>query len=539
MKNTIRFATATILALAMISSPAFSQARQGTQTRNNNTSNSQRSSVKSQQSSGSSSSQRTYSQPPKRSNNSSSTINTSRSTNNSSTVNTNRSNTNDKPVRNGSSSFGNTSRVGVSTNSNTSRTSNDQNYGNDNSSIRNSNSNKNNSISDPVVSRGSGTATTSKTGTAYDNHRAATINTTVKTNNASSSDSGFDNGLRQNNDNRQQDGNVVQLNNNNNQVVRSNSNITKNGLSSFTGKGTSNVNNTPADGGYQGRLNNGSGARANGSDFLSNDYKIRDHEVSRIPPRDRDFLSYDRPNHFYSAHDHYYGYRVNYLPPRYRRMSSFGIDYYYYSGVYYRHYNGFYVVCRPPFGTVADAIADAVLTAVNFAYYYNNYYSYNIMDANYRYIDEQNRMIAQNNAYLANQYQSMAVNQNMAQTSYILANKLGLIQSFAFVNQPYYYQDGVFYSYMNGRYTVIVPPAGALVSSLPDDYDIITMDNQSFYKVDDTVYRLTLISGVPYLEVLGQMYGNLSQRYNYYNSNNNNGNKNYNSYDDNNYNNLW
>ena len=68
----------------------------------------------------------------------------------------------------------------------------------------------------------------------------------------------------------------------------------------------------------------------------------------------------------------------------------------------------------------------------------------------------------------------------------------------------------------NGRYQTIVPPAGALVQSLPDDYDIITLGGVEYYRVDDTVYRLTLVEGAPYLEVLGQMYGSMARKYNSY-----------------------
>ena len=96
-------------------------------------------------------------------------------------------------------------------------------------------------------------------------------------------------------------------------------------------------------------------------------------------------------------------------------------------------------------------------------------------------------------------------------------NGLGLVQSYAYANEPYYYQDGVFYRVnAAGQYEVIVPPAGALVGELPDDYETITLGGQEFYKVDDTVYRLTLVNGVPQLEVLGQMYGNLARQYNLY-----------------------
>jgi hypothetical protein len=60
----------------------------------------------------------------------------------------------------------------------------------------------------------------------------------------------------------------------------------------------------------------------------------------------------------------------------------------------------------------------------------------------------------------------------------------------------------------NGRYTVIIPPAGALVETLPEDYDIVVLaDGNEYYKVDDTVYRVTIVEGKPYFEVLGQLIG--------------------------------
>ena len=254
--------------------------------------------------------------------------------------------------------------------------------------------------------------------------------------------------------------------------------------------------------------------RENRNDFM----RIgEDRNVHRIPPRERDFLPYDRPGHFWAHHPHYYGYRVNYLPPRYRRLTYWGIDYCFYDGIYYRPYNGFWVICRPPFGVCIDvAVSNLVFSTVRFAYYYNTYRMYNAIDANNRIIDEQNRIIAQNNATIAAQNSSLALNTSRADGAYNLANRLGLAQSYAYANQPYYYQDGVFYIVnSDGKYEVIVPPAGALVEELPDDYDIVTLDGVDYYKVDDTVYRTTLVDGKPYLEVLGQMYGKMSQKYNY------------------------
>ena len=130
------------------------------------------------------------------------------------------------------------------------------------------------------------------------------------------------------------------------------------------------------------------------------------------------------------------------------------------------------------------------------------------------YIDEQNRTIAQNNAIIARQNAQIAMNLNASQSSYDLANRLGLTQSYAYASSQYYYDDGVFYIInSNGQYSVIVPPAGALVDELPDDYDTLTISGMELYRVDDTVYRTVMMNGHPYLEVLGQMYGDMARRY--------------------------
>ena len=68
----------------------------------------------------------------------------------------------------------------------------------------------------------------------------------------------------------------------------------------------------------------------------------------------------------------------------------------------------------------------------------------------------------------------------------------------------------------NGQFALSFPPVGALGEAMPEAYDTITPHGMDFYKVDDTVYRLTLVEGKPYLEVLGQMYGKLANQYNYY-----------------------
>ena len=285
-------------------------------------------------------------------------------------------------------------------------------------------------------------------------------------------------------------------------VVRRNSNVTSTGLSSVSGNMRQPDNNRGRS-----RMDN------------SLDFRIEDHNVHRIPPRDRDFMHYDHPSHFYDHHHpHCFGFRVEVLPPRYKVVRYFGIDYYICNDVYYRPYRGHYIVCRPPFGvTIARSVVDISFATVNFAYYSNVYRTFGAIDANNRYIDQQNRIIAQNNATIMAQNRAIAMNPNSALSSYEIANRLGLVQSYAYADRNYFYQDGVFYIVnAGGQYQVIVPPAGALVQNLPEDYDIITLGGVQYYRVDDTVYRLTLVSGSPYLEVLGQMYGQLARDYNGY-----------------------
>ncbi|MBQ4192416.1 MAG: hypothetical protein II647_03515, partial [Bacteroidales bacterium] len=85
-------------------------------------------------------------------------------------------------------------------------------------------------------------------------------------------------------------------------------------------------------------------------------------------------------------------------------------------------------------------------------------------------------------------------------------SRLGLFQSYANANQQYYYDDGIFFiEGANGQYQTIVPPAGALIAELPDDYEIITLDGVEYYKVDDTVYRTVVVDGKALFEVLGQL----------------------------------
>lgn len=244
------------------------------------------------------------------------------------------------------------------------------------------------------------------------------------------------------------------------------------------------------------------------------------HNMERVPPRHRDPMPYGRAVRFWDGGRHYFGYRVSYLPVRRTRVVYAGIPYYLLDGIYYRYYGGYYYVSRPPFGIVVDAILDNIIyTACNFAYYYDVANTYRTINENAQTIASQNATIAANNATIAKQNADIALNTERAAQSYKEADRLGLVQSYADAGVEYFYQDGVFFiKGKDGKYVTIVPPAGALVNELPDDYETITLDGEEYYKVDDTVYKLTIIDGSPYFEVLGQLTGTLAQKYDLYES---------------------
>ena len=242
------------------------------------------------------------------------------------------------------------------------------------------------------------------------------------------------------------------------------------------------------------------------------------HNMERIPPRHRDPMPFGRAVRFWDGGRHYFGYRVSYLPSRYTRVEYYGIPYYLLDGIYYRYYRGHYYVSRPPFGVIFDAVLDNILYSVcNFAYYYDVYDTFRTINDNAKTIASQNETIAANNATIARQNADIALNTDRAAKSHREADRLGLVQSYADAGVEYFYQDGVFFiKDKNGKYVTIVPPAGALVQELPDDYDTITLDGEEYYKVDDTVYKLSIIDGSPYFEVLGQLTGPLAQKYDLY-----------------------
>ena len=110
-------------------------------------------------------------------------------------------------------------------------------------------------------------------------------------------------------------------------------------------------------------------------------------------------------------------------------------------------------------------------------------------------------------ANIANQLVRSAV-RAASRPIYVTVESRGLSLSHSYISADteYYYQDGVFYIIdAYGQYITIIPPTGALVEYLPDDYVRFTRGGETYFRVDDTVYALTVVDGNPYFEVLGQM----------------------------------
>lgn len=254
---------------------------------------------------------------------------------------------------------------------------------------------------------------------------------------------------------------------------------------------------------------------------------------NRVHPNRKPPIPHNRPVSFWNRGRHYFGYRITSLPPRHVRRVYWGVPYYIIDGVYYRLVSGAYYICRPPFGVVFTPTVSLAGAICSFAYYADSYYRYRTVNENANLITQQNRIIAENNATIAAQNEIIArqnellsgqgastaaglasMNSQRAAESGRLADRLGLVQSYASVNEEYYYDDGVFFTRnASGEYQTIVPPAGALIEELPEDYRIVTLDGEEYYAVDGTVYRMTAVGGTPYFEVLGQMTGSLAEMY--------------------------
>jgi len=55
----------------------------------------------------------------------------------------------------------------------------------------------------------------------------------------------------------------------------------------------------------------------------------------------------------------------------------------------------------------------------------------------------------------------------------------------------YYYYDGLYYSYVGGDYVVVAPPVGAVVSTIPSDFQPVVVNGMTYYVSSGTYYIYT------------------------------------------------
>ncbi len=203
--------------------------------------------------------------------------------------------------------------------------------------------------------------------------------------------------------------------------------------------------------------------------------------VHRGPSFSRPYLEPRyRPYPSYHYGRHYFGHRIHTLPIGYSLVRVGYRDYYFYDGIYYRPYlGGGYYICRPPLGTlIASTLFDVAMTTIAI-----NTIRSEIERA--QYAAELSSIYAARNADYALRTRDDYYNTNLVKQA----------------GQDYYYQDGVFYTLSNGQYRVIEPPIGALVEEIPEDYDEIELGGKTYYQVEETLYKPTILNGKLLFEV--------------------------------------
>ena len=68
----------------------------------------------------------------------------------------------------------------------------------------------------------------------------------------------------------------------------------------------------------------------------------------------------------------------------------------------------------------------------------------------------------------------------------------------------YYYYYGTFYSYMapSREYVVVAPPVGAIVESIPEGYEKIDINGNTYYTVGGVQYKAVIFNGEIWYEVI-------------------------------------
>jgi FlaG/FlaF family flagellin (archaellin) len=72
-------------------------------------------------------------------------------------------------------------------------------------------------------------------------------------------------------------------------------------------------------------------------------------------------------------------------------------------------------------------------------------------------------------------------------------------------DSQFYYSDGYFYNYDGGQYTVVEPPVGAAINSLPSNAQAITINGEQYYEANGVYYLpVTKDDGTVVYQVAGK-----------------------------------
>jgi hypothetical protein len=77
--------------------------------------------------------------------------------------------------------------------------------------------------------------------------------------------------------------------------------------------------------------------------------------------------------------------------------------------------------------------------------------------------------------------------------------------SFYWGDDPYFFSDGYYYQYNNDQYTVVEPPVGALIKTLPSNAKSIVINGQQYYELNGVYYLpVKMGNGVIQYEIAGK-----------------------------------
>jgi hypothetical protein len=76
---------------------------------------------------------------------------------------------------------------------------------------------------------------------------------------------------------------------------------------------------------------------------------------------------------------------------------------------------------------------------------------------------------------------------------------------FYFGPNQYFYSDGLYYEYENSQYTVVEPPVGAAITTLPGDAQSIVINGEQYYELNGVYYQpVTKDDGTVVYQIAGK-----------------------------------